>query len=404
MRIAVFHNLPSGGAKRMMFEIIRHLSDRHEFDVYTYTSANHDFADIRPYVKNHSEFNFKTSKLFNSPFGRFNQLIRLFDLFRIQNLDRKIATIIENGQYDLIWVNPCRIQNSPSILRNIKETPSVFICQEPLRILYEQMPTRPYDKKDSGFTRLLNILDPLPGLFFRALKKNDRRNIQSARKVLVNSRFMRNSVSKVYPVNPQVNYAGVDSDFFHPKGLQKEKFVFSVGSLTPLKGYDFIISSLATIPKEIRPSLVIACNFENPPEKEFLINLAGKAGVNLTIKSGISDLELMELYNRALLTVYAPVREPFGLVAVESMACGTPVVGVREGGLIETIQHNQTGILTERDEKEFGTAVQELLMNSNKLSQFEKAGREAVLENWTWKISAETINNHFLSLVNDTKN
>jgi glycosyltransferase involved in cell wall biosynthesis len=401
MKIAVYHNLPSGGAKRMMYEIIRHLSEVHEFDVFTYNSSNHDFADIRPYVKNHQQFDFKTSGLFSSPFGRFNQLVRLVDLIRIQNLDRKIAAVIENGQYDLVWVNPCQIQNSPSILRHIKKIPSVFICQEPLRILYEQMPARPYDKKDGRLTKVLNFLDPLPGIFFGTLRKNDRRNILSATKVLVNSGFMRSTVSQVYPVTPFVNYAGVDSDFFHPVDLPEGNFVFSAGSLTPLKGYDFIITALANIPEEFRPPFVIACNFENPPEKEFLINLAKKLNVNLSIKSSISDHELMELYNRARLTVYSPIREPFGLVAVESMACGTPVVGVREGGLIETIEHEKTGILTERDAMEFGAAIQQLLFNSNKLERFRKAGREAVLEKWTWKISAETINNHFMTLVNN---
>ena len=48
-------------------------------------------------------------------------------------------------------------------------------------------------------------------------------------------------------------------------------------------------------------------------------------------------------------TVYAPIMEPFGFVPLESMACGTPVVGVCEGGVRETIRHEETGLLVDRD-------------------------------------------------------
>jgi glycosyltransferase involved in cell wall biosynthesis len=403
MKIAVVHNLPSGGAKRMMYEIIRNLSGRHEFHVFTYETADHNFLDIRPFVKKHTIFPFKKSNLFKSPFGRLNQFIRWIDLNRIKKLDRKIAHKIDEQSFDLAWVNPCQIQNSPSVLSNLVKTPGIFICQEPLRILYEQMPGRPYDKKESKWVKILNKFDPLPKIFFSALKKNDQNNVYSATKVLVNSGFMQDSVSKVYPVKPLVNYAGVDCDAFHPKGQIKENFVFSVGSLTPLKGYDFIIKALSTIQKELRPPFVIACNFANPPEKAYLQNLAESLDVNLEIKTNISDVELIDLYNRAKLTVYAPIREPFGLVAIESMACGTPVVGVAEGGLVETIQHEKTGLLTKRNALDFGTAVQNLLADPEKLERFGLIGRESVLKKWTWRVSAETMDKHFHTLLANSK-
>lgn len=404
MKIAVVHNLTSGGAKRMMYEIIRQLSDIHEFHVFTYETANHEFADIRPYVQKHEIFPFKKSRLFNSPFGRLNQLIRWIDLYRIKKLDKKIAQIIEEQPFDVVWVNPCHIQNSPSILSNLSQIPSVFICQEPLRILYEQMPDRPYDVKENKLAKILNNIDPLPGIYFSALRKNDQNNVQSATKVLVNSGFMRITVSKVYPVNPFVNYAGVDCEAFHPNGKIKGDFVFSVGSLTPLKGYDFILSSLSKIQKELRPPFVITCNFANPLEEEYLQNLAKSLDVNLIIKTNISEAELIDLYNRAKLTVYAPIREPFGLVAIESMACGTPVVGVAEGGLIETIQHEKTGILTDRNEQDFGTAIQNLLADPETLKIYGLAARESVIEKWTWKVSAEMMKKHFEDVVTDSKN
>ncbi len=62
---------------------------------------------------------------------------------------------------------------------------------------------------------------------------------------------------------------------------------------------------------------------------------------------------LVLLYNKANLVVYTPYQEPFGLVPLESMSCGTPVVGVNDGGVMETVTNGKTGILTERDTKIF---------------------------------------------------
>ena len=80
MRIALFHNTPSGGAKRAIYEWTRRLAANHLVDVYTLSSADHDFCDIRPFVEQHYIFEFQPRGLFGSPWGRLNQLQRWRDL------------------------------------------------------------------------------------------------------------------------------------------------------------------------------------------------------------------------------------------------------------------------------------------------------------------------------------
>ncbi|MCB9806641.1 glycosyltransferase [Candidatus Peribacteria bacterium] len=58
-----------------------------------------------------------------------------------------------------------------------------------------------------------------------------------------------------------------------------------------------------------------------------------------------SDSELRELIRGAEATIYIPVDEDFGMSPVESMSCGTPVIGVNDGGLKETIIDGETGFL-----------------------------------------------------------
>jgi glycosyltransferase involved in cell wall biosynthesis len=324
--------------------------------------------------------------------------MRSIDLARIQKLEKRVAADIEAGEYDLVYVHPCRFENSPSVLRYLNRFPTLFFCQEPLRILYEQMPERPYDRRDSTTKRILNRIDPLPGLYYRTLRNNDLRNIHNASCVLVNSEFMKEAVSAIYGVDPEVSYLGVDIEFFHPNGAAKQDFLLSVGSLTPLKGFDFIIRALAHIPPAMRPPLKIISNFANPQEKEYLEDLGHRLGIDLEISTGVSEEGLRTAYNQAALTVYAPIREPFGLVAIESMACGTPVVAVREGGIQETVVDGSAGRLISRDEGMFAEIVQGLLADPARREELGRHGRSLVETTWSWDLAVERLEASFQNL------
>jgi glycosyltransferase involved in cell wall biosynthesis len=399
MRIASYHNLPSGGAKRSLYEETKGLAVNHEIDVFTLSTADKEYASLKPLVANHTAIDFHPLGLLKSPFGRLNQAIRMVNLRRIDALNREIASIIDAGGYDVLYVNPCLLENCPSVLRYVHRVPSVFFCHEPLRILYETMPVRPYDRPEAAHRQLLNRIDPLPGLYRRQLQMNDQRNMKSADMVLVNSHFTKEAVQRIYQLDARVNYKGVNAELFRPLDVEKDQMILSVGSLTPLKGLDFIIKALARIPKDERLKLVIASNFQNPPEREYLQNLAAENEVELELMSNISDQLLVELYNRALITVYTPIREPLGLVPLESLACGTPVVTVAEGGMKETVIHGETGLLTERDVNQFSSAIRKLISNPSMAAAFGRAGREDIEKRWSWERSVAGLEESFRSLV-----
>ena len=87
--------------------------------------------------------------------------------------------------------------------------------------------------------------------------------------------------------------------------------------------------------------------------------------------------------------------EPFGLVPLEAMACSTPVIGVREGGIQESVIHEYNGLLVERDVRLFGDAIQYLLANPDLSSNYGRNGREHVMMNWTWEKSVSSLNSYF---------
>lgn len=393
MKIAVFHNLMSGGAKRTLMESVRRLSQRHEIDAYTLSGAEHAFADIRPFVREHRLYPFEALPLLRSPFGRLNQAVRSADLLRLAGLARRIARDIDAGSYDVVFVHPCQFEQGSSVLRYLR-TPSVYYCQEPRRVLYETMPERPYDDAVSARRRLLNRLDPLPAIYQGLLRRADRENTRRASSVLVNSRFMAATVARIYGVAPHVSYHGVDVEQFQPAGRARENFVLSVGSLTPLKGFDFLVRGMAAYAEADRPALLIASNFQNPPERAYLEALARGLGVELILRGSVSDAELVDLYNRARCVVYSPVREPFGLVPLEAMACATPVVTVAEGGTSESVIDGHTGRLVPREARAFAAALRETIRDPQHARVLGENGRAHVLARWTWDRAVATLEGH----------
>ena len=389
MRIAIYHNLPSGGGKRALFEMTRRLATRHTVDVFTLSTAEHGFCDVRPHVAQHQVFPFVPWGLLGSPFGRLNQGVYLGNLLRVRPVQRQIAAQIDAGNYDVVFAHHCRFAQAPAILQYLK-TPAVYYCQEPPRHFYEPLHDRPY-LRSTGWRQLANDLDPLIALHRRIAMALDRRATRAARTVLVNSAFSRESIYRTYGRSAQVNYLGADLSNFKALNLARERFVLSVGALAPHKGYDFLLRALAQIAPEQRPLLVIVCNQLNPPEHAFLTELARQLEVQVDFRHMVAEAELVRLYNTALFTVYAPVMEPFGFVPIESMACGTPVVGVREGGVRETIEHERTGLLVDRDPAQFAGAMRCLLQDANIRDRYGRQGRESVLQRWDWEKTVQEL-------------
>jgi glycosyltransferase involved in cell wall biosynthesis len=389
MRIAIYHNLTSGGGKRALHEMVRRLARDHALDVYTLSCAEHEFADLRPHCRRHVVEPFRPLPLAGRPFGRLNQGIRTLDLFRLQALQKKLAAQIDMGGYDVAFVHGCQFGQSPSVLRFLS-TPSVYYCQEPPRQLYEPPVPRPYSEF-SAMQRLGNRFDPFPAVYRWTLGRLDAAATLAASLVLVNSAYSRESLYRAYGIFARVCYLGVDTERFRPLSLPKEEFVLSVGALNPRKGFDFLLSSLALICAEQRPQLVIVCNFEGPGERHYLESLACSLEVELEVRVLVPDEELVSLYNRAVLTLYAPIMEPFGFVPLESMACGTPVVGVREAGVRESIVEGQTGLLTERDPSLFATAIMGLAADHERLMEYEAAAIRHVKSHWAWERSVSQL-------------
>src|SRR4030042_6928271 len=210
MRIAIYHNLPSGGAKRSLYEMTRYLSQSHKIDVFSLSCADHNFADLHSLVDNYVVFQFPPLPKFHSPFGRLNQLIYLINLLRLDLIDRSIANRIDNGRYDAVFVHHCLYRQSPGVLRFLR-TPTIYYCQEPPRWIYDPTIPRPYLKSGSPRSWYKH-LDPLPGLYRYSARRLDKLNVQACSSILVNSHHSQENVWRIYGKYPAVCYLGVDTN------------------------------------------------------------------------------------------------------------------------------------------------------------------------------------------------
>jgi len=384
MKIAVYHNLPSGGAKRAVSEQITRLSAQHSLTLYSLNTADHRFAskDTEMLVPNIIR-EFHPLPMAKSPFGRINPFLRLANVLRLIILARKQAAEIDAQGYDVVLLQPCQFTQAPVQLLWLR-TPSVYYCQELPRILYEPPIIREVIKERLP-KRLLNQIDIFPKIYIKIMRGIDRACGRRATILLANSRYTSEQISKAYNRQVNVCYLGVDTEFFKPLSVERKGFVLSVGALKREKGFDFIIHALNTIPISERPRLIITSNYQDADELKYLQMLAHQSNIQVEFLFNISETELRMLYAQAACVAYAPIREPFGLVPLEAMAMGTPVVGVREGGIQETIVDGISGISTPREPDLFGSAIRQLISQRNYRENLGKTACGYVIENWSWE-------------------
>ncbi len=202
------------------------------------------------------------------------------------------------------------------------------------------------------------------------------------------------------PGRTRLIFGGADTERYRPDDSVARDGVLFVGRLTPHKGIDRLISALP--PDEILSIAGSGGHDRLPGEGDYpalLRQLA--AGRRVRFLGPVPDVHLPELYRRAAVLALPSVRqtcyghtiavsELLGLVCLEAMASGTPVVASRIGGLPEVIVDGVTGYLVEPgDEPALHDRLAELLGNRLKAAAMGRAGRERVLAEFTWDHCAE---------------
>jgi glycosyltransferase involved in cell wall biosynthesis len=371
-RIAVFHNLHRGGGARALIELCRGLSDNFIIDLYTINkSLNKDFMFCNT-IKTYS-FTFSNNFVVNQ--------CKIY--FSLKSLHKSIAKDVNSSNYCLALVSHDVYTKSPYIIKYLN-IPSIYLCHEPPREFYEKK----FLFSSSLKYWLVNYMR-LP------LKFVDRTNVKKASIIVANSKYSQNILIKIYKRSVKRIKLGVDSNFFRPLEVTCDKFYLGVGALAKFKGHDFIIRSISKLPQRLRYPYYVVAN--GGRDEKYIVKLAKKLKVELKIIRKASDVDLLELYNKASLFLFGSHQEPFGLVILEALSCGCPVVAVDEGGVSEIIRKKYLGALAPRNECEFSDSIMAVVSRKNNRIKI----RKYITDNWCWsksvidlmKLLENTINN-----------
>ncbi|MFB9070452.1 glycosyltransferase [Citricoccus parietis] len=168
----------------------------------------------------------------------------------------------------------------------------------------------------------------------------------------------------------------------------------ALGRMVERKGVDVVVRALAQVP---RACLTVAGGpdravLNEDPEARRLLALAEEYGVadRLTLTGRVGRDEAARLLASADIVTCTPWYEPFGIVPLEAMACGRPVVGSAVGGLLDSIDDGTTGLLVPpRDVDATATAIRRLTEDPELAACMGRAGRERVQRLFSWERVAE---------------
>lgn len=211
------------------------------------------------------------------------------------------------------------------------ETVHISYCSTPPRYLWH------FSQESLNDFIPFKILKLFSQAIFTYLRIWDFQSVSRVDKFIASSENVKKRIKKYYNRESEVIYPPVDSKKFYISNKPKNYFLM-VGRMVPYKRFDLGIEVFLKLKSE--NLIVIGWG----PEYKKLRSRVQKAGANnIKFLGQVSDRELSEYYANSKALIF-PQDEDFGIVPLESMASGRPVIAFRSGGALESIVENETGI------------------------------------------------------------
>ncbi|MDP8269460.1 MAG: glycosyltransferase family 4 protein [Candidatus Tenebribacter davisii] len=228
---------------------------------------------------------------------------------------------------------------------------------------------------------------------------------KNAAKIITISRQVHNDTLKIYKLPKAklvMNPNGFDDDMFRPKNISKkdisekfglnvipQKLVSFVGKFTEFKGIDVLIKAARKVTDAI-PEVVFALAGDGQLMAEMKQLKADLKLENVYFLGHQNQEDVADLYSAADISVVPSRIEPFGLVAIEALGCGTPVVATNAGGLPDFINNEVGRLIQMEDVDALANAIIEELKNNTKLTK-GKYAREYAVKNYAWKKTLQNV-------------
>lgn len=209
----------------------------------------------------------------------------------------------------------------------------ICYCHSPMRYLWDQYHT--YRGNASRITRLfMSLTMPL-------LRAWDVASAAHVDHFIANSSFIARRIRKVYRRDSEIIFPPVDLDAFSIAVAPTRDFYFYIGQLVPYKRVDLAVAACTRMGRRL---VIVGTGSEET-------RLRAMAGPSVEFRGWASNQELKALYQNCRGLLF-PGEEDFGIVPLEAMASGRPVVAYGSGGVLDTVVENKTGVFFDRQTTE----------------------------------------------------
>ena len=229
------------------------------------------------------------------------------------------------SQYDLI------LSSSHAVTKGVKKSNKqlhISYCHSPMRYIWDEAERYfAASNLNKGIKRLIS------NQILNYLRKWDLKTSQLPDYLIANSNYIAEKIKRIYQRDAEVIYPPVDVELFQ-LNENKEDYYLTASRLVPYKKVDLIVEAFSQMPDK---KLVVIGN--GPESNKIKTKLTSNIEFLGYQKFGV----LKSYLQKAKAFVFA-AEEDFGIIVVEAMACGTPVIALNKGGTAETVIDNQTGI------------------------------------------------------------
>jgi starch synthase len=236
--------------------------------------------------------------------------------------------------------------------------------------------------------------------------------VESADRVIAVSAQMREDILGHFQVEPArvvVIHNGIDPERFRRTERRdalerygvRPPYVLFVGRITDQKGIFHLLEAASLLPPGVQ--IVLCASAPDTPEIESRLRQAVTGRPNVVwINAMVAVEEVVQLYSHAAVFACPSVYEPFGLINLEAMACGTPVVASAVGGILEVVEDGVTGLLVPPGRPdELAGALNRVLGDRALAQSLGQAGRRRVEERFSWASVAERTERVYAAAIDD---
>lgn len=217
--------------------------------------------------------------------------------------------------YDLVLSSSSCVAKS---VRTQRHVPHICYCHTPMRYAWHM--------RDVYVESIPKPLRPVAGWILDQIREWDRATSTRVTQFIANSTHVSRRIKEAYGRESLVVNPPVDIDYYQPSSVEREEYYLVVSALVPYKRVDLAIEACARLG---RPLLIIGTG-----DAEARLRAQAKGMVTF---AGWQSNDMIRHHMQRCRALLFPGEEDFGIVPLEAMACGTPIIALGRGGATETV-------------------------------------------------------------------